>query len=137
MCCPPGRMYFSNNQIPTDGWNSISNKFEKVYAFGTRSISIWTTERGAAKDEVHEVWESGNKLASTVAIHRPEVFNGDCSSASQTPSAEFDKRSPHKVRHDGQYFTITPILPRPATTNADDVTASKQKKRKIVTNSNL
>ncbi|XP_041376258.1 uncharacterized protein LOC121388815 [Gigantopelta aegis] len=91
-----GRMYFSGNQIPTDGWNSISNKFEKVYGFGTRSISIWTTQRGSAQNEIHEVWESGNKLAMTVATNKPEVFNGDCSSTSVTPSGEFDRRSPHK-----------------------------------------
>ncbi|XP_046584206.1 mesenchyme-specific cell surface glycoprotein-like [Haliotis rubra] len=85
-----GRLYVSNLQTETDGWNPIYGYFSTFYAYGGRSWSLWDASSGAQQ------WDSGSDLEYEAQLYNGSVFNGDCTSINQSPPQALDTRSDDK-----------------------------------------
>lgn len=76
-----GRLRITN-ALGNAGWD---NKFERLFAFGGRSFSIWKASNG------NRVFDSGDDFERLVAERLPEQFNSD-----NTDNTSFDNRSDDK-----------------------------------------
>ncbi|XP_046339973.1 mesenchyme-specific cell surface glycoprotein-like [Haliotis cracherodii] len=85
-----GRLYVSNLQYDTDGWNPIFGYFENIFAYGGRSWSLWDASSATQQ------WDSGSDLEYEVREYNGSVFNGDCTSINQSPPQSLDTRSDDK-----------------------------------------
>lgn len=74
-----GRLTVTNQNGDTDG----DGDFDKIYAFGARSFTIWN-------DKAEVVWDSGDQLEQITAATYPAFFN------SEGPGSAFDSRSDNK-----------------------------------------
>jgi 2',3'-cyclic-nucleotide 2'-phosphodiesterase (5'-nucleotidase family) len=74
-----GRLTVTNQNGDTDG----DGDFDRIYAFGARSFSIWN-------DKAELVWDSGDQLEQITAAIYPAFFNSD------GPGTTFDTRSDNK-----------------------------------------
>ena len=61
------------------------NEFEKLYAYGARSFSIWNAQTGI------QVYDSGSQMENQVAIQTPAQFN-----TNRSMTGTFDSRSDDK-----------------------------------------
>jgi hypothetical protein len=75
-----GRLTITNTQGDTDG----DGDYDKLYAFGGRSFSIWSS-RGEL------VFDSGSDFEDITALEQPTLFNSESGQTSQ-----FDRRSDNK-----------------------------------------
>lgn len=58
--------------------------FDQLYAFGARSIAIWSSEGS-------RIWDSGELIEQQIALAQPGFFNGN-----HTSNTSFDNRSDNK-----------------------------------------
>ena len=59
--------------------------FDKLYAYGARSFSIWNAQTGA------QVFDSGNQFETQISIQTPEIFNSNGGSIDSFDSRSDDK----------------------------------------------
>ncbi|TDV55111.1 choice-of-anchor I family protein [Actinophytocola oryzae] len=71
------------NVTTASGLRADGSCYEKLYAFGARSFSIWTTDG-------RQVYDSGDSFERVTAQANPEFFNSDHT------SSDFDSRSDDK-----------------------------------------
>ena len=63
-------------------------KFDQLYAFGSRSISVWMLNTSSSDSQIYE---SGDSLERSLAAANANTFN----SAATNPTNTFDARSPY------------------------------------------
>ena len=63
----------------------LDNEFEKLYAYGARSFSIWNAQTGV------QVYDSGSQMENQVAMQTPTQFNTNRGIASSFDSRSDDK----------------------------------------------
>lgn len=82
-----GRLKFSK----VEGVNKTTGKFDKLYAYGGRSFSIWRAS------DMSLVYDSGSEVERHLAEAYPSLFNANGVRGS-TPTETKDARSDDKVR---------------------------------------
>jgi 3-phytase len=75
-----GRLNITNTLGDTDG----DGDFDEIYAYGSRSFSIWNSAGEL-------VFDSGDQIGQITSLLRPEIFNAD-----DGLTDEFDSRSDNK-----------------------------------------
>ena len=91
-----GRLTVTTTLGDSDG----DGRYERLFAFGGRSISVWDTD-------ARQVWDSGSTIERLTAAALPDAFNSD-----NTENDSFDARSDNKGP-EPEGITVATLFGRP------------------------